>query len=119
MRKLIFIVTMLILTLSSANDIENERVVYRQLLYLISKLDSDPIMWQDTRKGYLTNKAAYISNIALDSLKVSTEYQVIKKYYSELDSLVLKIKDGKEFYGLLDLPKKNYQVNYFYSSSKP
>ena len=119
MRILIFILAMLILTPASANDIEHERVVYKQLLYLISKLDSDPIMWQDTRKGYLTNKAAYISNIALDSLKVSTEYQVIKKYYPKLDSLLLKIKDGKEFYGLLDLPKKNYQLNYFYSSSRP
>ena len=119
MRILIFILAILMLTSARANDIDHERDVYRQLLYLISKLDSDPIMWQDTRKGYLTNKAVYISNVALDSLKISTEYKVIKKYYPKLDSLVLKIKDGKEFYGLLDLPKKNYQVNYFYSSSKP
>ena len=97
MRILIFILAMLILTPASANDIEHERVVYRQLLYLISKLDSDPIMWQDTRKGYLTNKAAYISNVALDSLKISTGYQVIKKYYLKylkimLVTIALKLK---------------------------
>ncbi len=119
MRLLTLVLFIFITTTTVADDGEYEREIYRQLLYLISKLDSDPIMWQDTRKGYLTNKAAYISNVALDSLKISTGYQVIKKYYPKLDSLVLKIRDGREFYGLLDPPKKNYQINYFYSSSRP
>ena len=93
-----------------------EPVVYKQMMLLKSKLGRDPIVWQDTREGYLRNRAVRICEMALDSLNQVPTIDLIKRYYPELDSLFIKINDGKEYD--IRVPKnKNYQINYFYSSS--
>lgn len=93
-----------------------EPIVYKQMMLLKSKLGSDPIVWQDTREGYLRNRAVRICETALDSLSQVPAVDLIKRYYPELDSLFIKINDGKEYD--VRIPKnKNYQINYFYSSS--
>ena len=93
-----------------------ELVVYKQMMLLKSKLGRDPIVWQDTREGYLRNRAVRICEMALDSLNQVPAVDLIRKYYPELDSLFIKINDGKEYD--IRMPKnKNYQINYFYSSS--
>ena len=88
------------------------------MLQLRSKLDADPIAWQDTREGYLRSRAIRICDMALDSLDIIGAKDLIDKYYPKLDSLLIKINDGKE-YEIVSPPYKNYQINYFYSSSKP
>ena len=93
-------------------------VIYKQMLLLKSKLNSDPITWQDTREGYLRNRAIRVCNMALDSLDMLDDKDLIDRYYPQLDSLLTKINDGKE-YEIIFPPYKNYQINYFYSSSKP
>ncbi len=93
-------------------------VVYRQMLLLKSKLVADPILWQDTREGYLRNKAARVCDLTLDNLGTVDAVDLIDKYYSELDSLIIKINDGRE-YEIVSPAYKNYQINYFYSSSRP
>ena len=100
-------------------EAENIRpVVYKQMLLLKSKLVSNPISWQDTREGYLRNRAIRVCNMALDSLDMLDDKDLIDRYYPQLDSLLTKINDGKEYEIILP-PYKNYQINYFYSSSKP
>ncbi|MBE76458.1 MAG: hypothetical protein CMG41_01790 [Candidatus Marinimicrobia bacterium] len=93
-------------------------VVYKQMLILKSKLIANPISWQDTREGYLRNRAARVCDLTLDSLETVNAIDLIGRYYPELDSLLIKINDGKE-YEVVSPPYKNYQINYFYSSSKP
>ena len=93
-------------------------VLYKQMLLLKSKLVANPILWQDTREGYLRNRAARVCDLLLDSLGMVKTVDLIDKYYPELDSLIIKINDGKE-YEIVSPPYKNYQINYFYSSSKP
>jgi len=93
-------------------------IVFNQMLLLKSKLNANPILWQDTREGYLRNRAVRVCEIALDSLGKIPAAQLIDTYYPRLDSLLVKIRDGKEF-EVSQQPKKNYQVNYFYSSSRP
>ena len=93
-------------------------IVFNQMLLLKSKLSANPILWQDTREGYLRNRAVRVCDIALDNIGTVPGAQLIDTYYPRLDSLLNKIRYGKEF-EVLQQPKKNYQVNYFYSSSKP
>ena len=93
-------------------------IVYNQMLLLKSKLDANPIVWQDTRQGYLRYRALRICDIALDNLDAFSADQIIGSYYPELDSLLIKIRDGKEF-EVIEPSIRNYQVNYFYSSSRP
>ena len=93
-------------------------VVYKQMLLLKNKLITNPISWQDTREGYLRNRAARVCDLTLDSLESVDAIYLIGKYYPELDSLLIKINDGNE-YEVVSPPYKNYQINYFYSSSKP
>ena len=93
-------------------------VVFNQMLLLKSKLSANPILWQDTREGYLRNRALRVCDIALDNIGTVPGDQLIDTYYPSLDSLLVKIRDGKEFEVLLQ-PKKHYQINYFYSSSRP
>ena len=93
-------------------------VVFNQMLLLKSKLNANPILWQDTREGYLRNRALRVCDIALDSLGNIPAVQLINTYYPRLDCLLVKIRDGKEF-EVLQQAKKNYQINYFHSSSRP
>ena len=93
-----------------------EPIVYKQMILLKSKLGSNPIVWQDTREGYLRNRAVRVCEMTLDSLGQIPAVDLIKKYYPELDSLYMKINDGKE-YDVRVPVNKNYQINYFYSSS--
>ena len=93
-------------------------VVFNQMLLLKSKLSSNPILWQDTREGYLRNRAIRVCDIALDNIGTVPGAQLIDTYYPRLDSLLNKIRDGKEFEVLLQ-PNKHYQIIYFYSSSRP
>ena len=80
--------------------------------------ECNPILWQDTREGYLRNRALRVCDIALDNIGTVPGAQLIDTYYPGLDSLLVKIRDGKEF-KVLQQPKKNYQINYFHSSSRP
>ena len=45
-----------------------DSVVYFQMLLLRSKMDIDPIVWQDTREGYLRNSTMKICDRTLDKL---------------------------------------------------
>ena len=93
-----------------------DSIVYFQMLRLKSKMDIDPICWQDTREGYLRNRTARFCDLTLDKLgKIETE-ELVKANYPVLDSLVASVNDGQEF-KLVETPKRNYQFNYFYSSS--
>lgn len=86
------------------------------MLRLKSKMDIDPICWQDTRKGYLRNTTARLCDLTLDKLgKIETE-ELVRTNYPIIDSLVASVNDGQEF-RLKEIPKINYQFNYFYSSS--
>ena len=95
-----------------------DSVIYIQMLQLKSKLDINPIIWQDTREGYLRNRALRVCDMAIDKLGKMNSDSLISKYYTELDSLMIKINDGKEF-EVYSPPKKNYHINFFYSSSRP
>jgi len=111
----------LLLVISQLIGVEPDtlnHIVFNQMLLLKSKLRSNPILWQDTREGYLRNRAVRVCDIALDNIGTVPADQLIDTYYPRLDSLLNKIRDGKEFEVLLQ-PKKNYQINYFYSSSRP
>tara|TARA_B100001109_G_C18590753_1_gene347728 strand:+ start:101 stop:457 length:357 start_codon:yes stop_codon:yes gene_type:complete len=93
-----------------------DSIVYFQLLLLKSKMDINPICWQDTREGYLRNRTVRFCDLTLDKLgKIETE-ELVRANYPVLDSLVASINDGQEF-KLVETPKRNYQFNYFYSSS--
>ena len=96
-----------------------ELKIYNQMLLLKSKLDANPILWQDTREGFLRNRAVRVCDTVLDSLGTVSSLIIIKTYYPLLDSLLIKIRDDRGFDVFLDQPKTNYQINYFYSSSKP
>ena len=56
--------------------------------------------------------------MAIDQLGKMNSDSLISKYYTELDSLMVKINDGKEFEVYIP-PIKNYHINFFYSSSMP
>ena len=86
------------------------------MLLLKSKMDIDPISWQDTREGYLRNRTARFCDLTLDKLgKIETK-ELVRANYPVLDSLVASVNDLQEF-KLVEIPKRHYQFNYFYSSS--
>ncbi|OUV04198.1 MAG: hypothetical protein CBC40_05575 [bacterium TMED80] len=79
-------------------------------------MDIDPIVWQDTREGYLRNTAVRICNRTLDEIGQMETDKLVEIYYPLLDSLITKVSEAKGF--KLEEPEiKNYQFNYFYSSS--
>ena len=86
------------------------------MLLLKSKMDIDPIVWQDTREGYLRNEVMRVCDRALDEIGKIETSKLVEKYYSILDSLITKVNEAKE-YKLVQTVSKNYQFNYFYSSS--
>ena len=59
-----------------------------------------------------------VCDMAIDNLGKMNSDSLISKYYNELDSLMIKINDGKEF-KVFSRPAKNYHINFFYSSSRP
>ena len=79
-------------------------------------MDIDPIVWQDTREGYLRNRTMRICDRMLDEIGKIETGKLVEKYYPILDSLIIKISDAKEF-KLEKSVTKNYQFNYIYSSS--
>ena len=93
-----------------------DTVVYFQMLLLKSKMDIDPIVWQDTMKGYLRNRTMRVCDNTLDNLGKMDTKQLVKKYYPTLDSLIKRMDTEKEFKKVKKI-NKNYQFNYFYSSS--
>ena len=95
-----------------------DSVIYIQMLQLKSNLDINPIIWQDTRAGYLRNRALRVCDMAIDQLGKMNSDSLISKYYTELDSLMIKINNGKEFEVYIPAIK-NYHINFFYSSSRP
>jgi len=101
---------------NSAEPIAIDSIVYHQMLLLKSKMDINPIIWQDTKEGYTRNRAVRVCNMVLDSLgKINTE-TLVEKNYPLLDSLVLNVNKDTEYQ--IEQPiSKNYQFNYFYSSS--
>ena len=79
-------------------------------------MDINPIVWQDTREGFLRNRTIRVCDKALDAIgKIETE-KLVEKYYPILDSLVTKVNEAKD-YKLATKKSKIYQFNYFYSSS--
>mgnify|MGYP001382874509 FL=1 len=79
-------------------------------------MDINPIVWQDTREGFLRNRTIRVCDEALDAIgKIETE-KLVEKYYPILDSLVTKVNEAKD-YKLATKKSKIYQFNYFYSSS--
>ena len=86
------------------------------MLLLKSKMDIDPICWQDTKEGYLRNRTARFCDLTLDKLGEIETKELVRANYPILDSLTTSVNDGQEF-KLVEAPKRNYQFNYFYSSS--
>ena len=82
-------------------------------------MDINPIVWQDTREGFLRNRTIRVCDKALNAIgKIETE-KLVEKYYPIIDSLVKKVNEAK-VYKLATEENKNYQFNYFESfSSKP
>ena len=79
-------------------------------------MDIDPIVWQDTREGYLRNAVVRVCNRTLDEIGQKETDILVEKYYPALESLITKVSEAREF--KLEEPIiKNYQFNYFYSSS--
>ena len=79
-------------------------------------MDIDPIVWQDTREGYLRNRTMRICDRTLDEIGITNTDKLVEIYYPLLDSLITKVNEAKRFE--LEKPLiKNYQFNYFYSSS--
>ena len=79
-------------------------------------MDIDPIVWQDTREGYLRNRTMRVCDRTLDEIGQMETDKLVEKYYPVLDSLITKVSEAKVF--KLEKPLiKNYQFNYFYSSS--
>jgi hypothetical protein len=101
---------------SAIEPIAVDSIVYHQMLLLKSKLDVNPIIWQDTKEGYTRNRAVRICDTVLDSLgTINVEY-LVEKNYPLLDSLISDMNNGTEH--IIEEPiKKNYQFNFFYSSS--
>ena len=86
------------------------------MLLLRSKIDINPIVWQDTREGFLRNRTIRVCDKALNAIgKIETE-KLVEKYYPIIDSLITKVNEAKD-YKLATKKNKNYQFNYFYSSS--
>ena len=55
-------------------------------------MDINPIVWQDTREGFLRNRTIRVCDKALDAIgKIETE-KLVEKYYPILDSLVNQSK---------------------------
>ena len=93
-----------------------DSVVYFQMLQLKSKMDINPIAWQDIKEGYLRNRTIRVCDMTLDAIGNMDTRKIVEKYYPILDSLITEVSVAKD----LKLPlkeKKNYQFNYFYSSS--
>ena len=86
------------------------------MLLLRSKMDINPIVWQDTREGYLRNRTMKVCDRTLDAIGEMETEKLIEKYYPILDSLLTKVNEAKD-YKLVTKERKNYQFNYFYSSS--
>ena len=79
-------------------------------------MDIDPIVWQDTREGYLRNRTMRICDRMLDEIGKIETGKLVEVYYPVLDSLITKVSEAGGF--KLEKPViKNYQFNYFYSSS--
>ena len=115
MRRILYI----FLGFSLSNGVEPvdvDSIVYHQMLLLKSKMDINPILWQDTKEGYTRNGTVRVCNMVLDSLgKIGTE-TLVEQNYPLLDSLVLSVNEGSDY--KIEQPiRKNYQFNYFYSSS--
>ena len=79
-------------------------------------MDINPIVWQDTREGYLRNRTMKVCDRTLDAIGEMETEKLIEKYYPILDSLLTKVNEAKD-YKLVTKERKNYQFNYFYSSS--
>ena len=79
-------------------------------------MDINPIVWQDTREGYLRNRTMKVCDRTLDAIGEMETEKLIEKYYPILDSLFTKVNEAKD-YKLVTKERKNYQFNYFYSSS--
>ena len=79
-------------------------------------MDINPIVWQDTREGYLRNSVIRVCDRTLDSIGQIEADKLVKKYYPVIDTLITKVSKAKGF--KLEKPLiRNYQFNYFYSSS--
>ena len=67
------------------------------MLLLRSKMDINPIVWQDTREGYLRNRTMRVCDRTLDAIgKIETE-KLVEKYYPILDSLITKVNEAKDY----------------------
>ncbi len=79
-------------------------------------MDIDPIVWQDTSEGYLRNRTMKVCDKTLDAIGKIETGKLVEKYYPILDSLITKVSEAKDL--KIEEPEiKNYQFNYFYSSS--
>ena len=68
-----------------------DSVVYFQMLLLRSKMDIDPIVWQDTSEGYLRNRTMRVCDRTLDSIGKIETVKLVEKYYPVLDLSLIHI----------------------------
>ena len=100
---------------SPATDIQ--KIVYHQALLLESRMEASPKLWQDMMEGYLRGRTIRVCDLILDSLALGVDpVSLIHNNYPVLDSLLMQIYSGREFYIVLDPGPPMFQVNYFSSS---
>ena len=91
MKPIKYIYLILAICQLTAKDPGNlDPIVYNQMLLLISKLDANPILWQDTREGYLRNRALRVCDTALDNIGMISTLKIIETYYL---TIILKIEN--------------------------
>ena len=94
-----------------------KKLVYHQALFLESRMEASPKLWQDMMEGYLRCRAIRVCDLILDSLALGVDpMSLINNNYPVLDSLLMQIYSGKEFDVVLDPGPSMFQVNYFSSS---
>ena len=112
-------IAIFLLVFSYANAFEPiaiDSIIYQQMLLLKSKMDINPIIWQDTKEGYTRNRTVRLCDLVLDRIGTVEAELLVEQNYPLLDSLMKDVKSGKEY--VIEEPiKKSYQFNYFYSSS--
>ena len=73
-------------------------------------MDVDPIVWQDTREGYLMNRTMKMCDRTLDEIGRIDTGKLVEIYYPVLDRLITKVSEAKEC-KLAKPVIENYQFN--------
>ena len=107
-------------SLSIAQDrlSNNQEFVQRYLINHVSKMYSNPIVWQDVKKGHLRLRAAYYGERLLDSLASGSDpLDLAFRHFQNLTDMRWNVYQSGEYNLIIKRsgdPMKRY--NYFSSS---